>query len=91
MDNERTAKHTALIEREDDLLSQIDTCQQLIAAFWRFLLSLDEEVHLPTARRLMIALNNVERSIEEEMLDIRLALLSFTFSRKHAPPEGTKH
>lgn len=91
MDNERIAKQTALIEREDDLLSQIDTCQQLIAALWWFLHSLDEGVHLPTVRRLMIALNNVERSIEDEMLDVRLALLPISFSGKSAPLEGTKH
>ena len=85
MDQERIEKHTALVEREDELLEQIDTCQQLLAATWRFLRSSGEPIHLPTVRRLMIALYAVERSIEDELLDIRLELLPFANSRKAAP------
>jgi len=82
VDSERISKHTELIDREEELLGQIDTCQQLLAATWRFLHSSDETLHLPTVRRLMIALYSVERSIEDELLDVRLALLSFAVSRK---------
>jgi hypothetical protein len=82
MDQEHIEKHTALVEREDELLEQIDTCQQLLAAAWRFLRSSGEPIHLPTVRRLMIALYAVERSIEDELLDIRLELLPFKIPAK---------
>lgn len=32
VDTERIALHTSLIEQEDDLLKQIDTCQLMLAA-----------------------------------------------------------
>lgn len=32
MDHEHITKHTALIQREDELPEQIDTCQQILAA-----------------------------------------------------------
>jgi len=89
MEYDRISKHTALVEREDELLEQIDTCQQLLAATWQFLRSSGEPIHLPTVRRLIIALRAVERSIEDELLDVRLKLLPFANSRKTAPSAGT--
>ncbi|MCY9664897.1 hypothetical protein M5X11_07990 [Paenibacillus alginolyticus] len=82
MDKDR-AVNTNLIEREDDLLEQIDACQQILAATWRFLRETDEPIHLPALRRLMMALRTVERSIDDEMLDVRLELLQFA-----KPPAG---
>ncbi|GAB7057310.1 MULTISPECIES: hypothetical protein [Paenibacillus] len=84
MDKERAVKHTTLIEREDDLLSQIDTCQQVLAAMLRFLQPSGEQVHLPTIHRLMLALRTVERDIDDELLDVRLEL-SLLLDIKSAP------
>ncbi|WP_314000491.1 hypothetical protein [uncultured Paenibacillus sp.] len=80
-----------MIEREDALLGQVDTCQQLLAATWRFIHTSDEAIDIPTVRRLIIALYGVERSIENELLDVRLSLLPFAISRKTAPPSQTNH
>lgn len=79
MEQDGIAEHTSLIEREDALLEQIDTCQQLLSATWRFLKSADESIHYPTVKRLMIALRTVERSIDDELLEIRLKLLQIAF------------
>ena len=91
MGNEYVRKHTELIEREDALLERVDTCQQLLAATWRFLHTSDEPSDIPTVRRLIFALYGVERSIENELLDVRLALLPFSISRKTTPSSQTNH
>jgi hypothetical protein len=77
MNKEHIVKHTALIECEDNLLAQMDTCQQLLAATWRFLDTIDGNLHLPTVRRLILALRSIERSVDDELLDVRLELLQF--------------
>lgn len=91
MNHERITEHTTLIDREEDLLHQIDTCQQMKAALWRFLYSSDEKIHVPTVRRLFDSLYDTERINEDELLDVRLALLPFAIPRKLPHPKGTKH
>ncbi len=73
---DRIAEHTSLIEREreDALLVQIDTCQQLLSATWKFLRSADESIHYPTVKRVLLALRTVERNIDDELLEVRLQL-----------------
>lgn len=91
MDKDRAAIHTSLIEREDALLEQIDACQQILAAMWRFLHETDEPIHLPTFRRLMLALRDVERSIDDELLDVRIDLRNLPNRPITALPTQTKH
>jgi|GEM_PF-6249937 len=91
MGNKCAKKHTELIEREDELLDREDTYQQLLAATWRFLHTSDEKMDIQTVRLLIGALYGVERSIKDELLDVRLALILFANSRKTDPPAKTNH
>ncbi|MDQ0902761.1 hypothetical protein [Paenibacillus sp. V4I7] len=70
MEQNRIKKQTSLIEREDTLLEQIDTYQQLLSASWRLFWSSEEPIHFPTAKQMLLALRTVERSIEDELLDV---------------------
>lgn len=76
--------HTTLLELEEDLLEQVDTCQQLLSAMWSFLQSTGENLHLPTVKRFMVALYAIESNVEEEMFNVRLDLLPHAHPLKFA-------
>ncbi|MBJ6360914.1 hypothetical protein ACFOQM_06320 [Paenibacillus sp. GCM10012307] len=77
MDHDRVAKHTALIEQEDDLLKQLETCQVMLAAAWRCARSSGENLHLPTVHCLISAWRSIFQLIDDEALQVQLHLLPF--------------
>ena len=85
VDTDRIALHTSLIEQEDDLLKQVDTCQFMLAAAWRCAQSSVDEVHFPTVRRLISALRNTLQSVEDDLFDVRVKLLPFANPKRSAP------
>ncbi|THF82106.1 hypothetical protein [Cohnella fermenti] len=71
----RTTERTQLIELEDDLLEQYDTCQWLLATVWQTIRSSDERLHLPTLRRILAAIRDVVGSVDGDLFEVRFQFI----------------
>lgn len=82
MNRKWTRKHTRLIEKEDDLLAQLDTCQMMMASIQRFVKDCPESLHFTAVRKMVLALHKIDKRLQDELLLIRLAIYELQKRKK---------